>query len=391
MHGSTFVFFIFLIFTGTALLATLALYTRQSLLVSYIALGMLVGPYGFKLIQHTNLAKQIGDVGIIFLLFLLGLDLTPQDLFSSLRKTTIITLISAIIFASVGFLVAYLFGFKILECFLIGAAMIFSSTVIGLKLLPTTVLHHQHVGELMVSVLLLQDIIAILLMVVVHGASLTGSRAMDIGLTIITLPGLLLFAFTVQRYVIAKLFKRFGRIKEYIFLLAIGWCLGMAELSTLIGLSAEIGAFIAGVSIAEGPIAAYIAESLKPLRDFCLVVFFFTIGASIDLQSFTQVWLPTIILSGILLLLKPFVFNKLFSWTGETKVIAQEVGVRLGQNSEFSLLLGYLAVTAVPSLLSKNANLLIQASTILTFIISTYWVVLAYPTPVAFIDQLRRD
>jgi Kef-type K+ transport system membrane component KefB len=87
MHGTQFIYFIFLIFTGAAVLATLALFTRQSLLVAYILLGILLGPFGLKLLPDIALARQIGDVGIIFLLFLLGLDLNPTELYQKFQNT----------------------------------------------------------------------------------------------------------------------------------------------------------------------------------------------------------------------------------------------------------------------------------------------------------------
>lgn len=391
MQDHAFVFTIFLIFTSAAVLATLALYTRQSLLVAYMLLGVLLGPSGFKVIPQLSLVRGIGDIGIIFLLFLLGLDLSPKELLHTLLKTTEVTLISALIFGIIGYLIAYLFAFTPIECLLIGSALMFSSTIIGLKLLPTTVLHHQPVGEVMISVLLLQDLIAIVLLILVHGASMTGSKLIDMALATITLPALFTAALLFQHFVIAKLFARFDRIKEYIFLVALGWCLGLAEIARSLGLSAEIGAFLAGVSIAEGPIALYIADSLKPLRDFCLVMFFFAVGASFQLQYLSQIWLPAILLAAVALLIKPLVFKHLFTWLGQARSVAGEAAVRLGQTSEFSLLLAYLAAGASPALISPKANYLIQAATLLTFMVSSYWVVLRYPTPMAFSDRLRRD
>jgi Kef-type K+ transport system membrane component KefB len=391
MPDHSFVFTIFVIFTSAALLATLVLYTRQSLLVAYILLGILLGPSVFKLVPNLQLAHDIGDVGVIFLLFLLGLDLSPKELLHTLRKTTLVTLISSLAFWLMGFAVSFWFGFNIMECALIGAALIFSSTIIGLKLLPTTVLHHQQTGEIMISVLLLQDIIALALLIFVHGASITGSKLIDLALTVVTLPTLIALAFFVQHFVIAKLFKRFDRNKEYIFLLALGWCLGLAALADAMGLSAEIGAFLAGISIAEGPIAAHIADSLKPLRDFCLVMFFFAVGASFDLHYFPQVVLPAILLAVIVLLVKPWMFSTLFRWLKVPAQVAKEAGVRLGQTSEFSLLIAYLAVESTPILIGERANYLIQALTLITFVVSSYWVVLRYPTPMASSDKLRKD
>lgn len=392
MHGdNNIVFSIFLIFTSAAILATVVLYTRQSLLVAYMLLGMTLGPSGLKWVSQLKFAQQIGDIGIIFLLFLLGLDLTPRELAHTLRKTTLVTVFSTVLFAAIGFVAGYLLGFTIIESLLIATAMVFSSTIIALKLLPTTMLHHKPIGETMISVLLMQDFLAIGILLLIHGASMTGSRMVDVSLTMITLPALLGVAFFMQHYVISKLFIRFDQIKEYIFLLAIGWCLGLAELARVMNLSAEIGAFIAGISIAEGPIAAYIAESLKPLRDFCLVLFFFAIGASFNLKFLPEVIVPALVLAVIVLVLKPIVFKYLLQWAGEKKRIATEVGYRLGQNSEFSLLIAYLASSSMPLLISDKANYLIQATTLLTFIGSCYYVALRYPTPVAFNERMRRD
>lgn len=387
----SFVFSIFVIFTGAAVLATIALYTHQSLLVAYILLGLILGPSGLKLVPNLGLARDIGDIGILFLLFLVGLDLTPQEFYRSLRKTALVTLVFSALFTTIGFAVGYLFSFTLLESLLIGASLIFSSTIIGLKLLPTLALHNKPIGETMISVLLLQDLLAIVMLLFVHGAHLTGSKLADLSLTLITFPLLLGFTFVVQRYFISKLFVRFDRVKEYLFLVALGWCLGLAELSRALGLSAEIGAFLAGVSIAEGPIAVFIADSLKPLRDFCLIMFFFAIGASFDLHYLPEVFIPALLLAGLVLLIKPWLFQVLLQWSGEKKYIAREAGVRLGQASEFSLLMAYLAAEATPALIGGKANYLIQAVTILTFVGSSYWVVLRYPTPLALNEKMRVD
>jgi Kef-type K+ transport system membrane component KefB len=391
MHTQSFIFSIFIIFAGASILATLALYTRQSLLVAYLALGIILGPNGFKLVPNLDLARNIGDIGILFLLFLVGLDLTPNEFYQSLRKTAGVTLVFSVLFTVLGFGVGYLFGFTILESLLIGISLIFSSTIIGFKLLPSMTLHSKPIGETMISVLLLQDLLAIFMLLVVHGAKLTQSRILDFGLAMVLLPLLLGVAFYTQRHVISKLFARFDRVKEYLFLLALGWCLGFAELSHALGLSGEIGAFLAGVSIAEGPVAVFIADNLRPLRDFCLIMFFFAIGASFNLQYFFPVLIPALILAALVLLIKPWLFKVLLYLSGETKRIAKEVGVRLGQASEFSLLIAYLASESHQPLISNKANYLIQAATIITFIASSYWVVLRYPTPLAFTDKMRVD
>lgn len=392
MHTDNIVYSIFLIFTGTAALSTLVLYTRQSLLVAYILLGMLLGPWGLKFVNDTQLITHIGEVGIIFLLFLLGLHLDPQDLWNMLRKVTLVAVISSVLFAAMGYGIGRLFGYTVTESIIIGAAMMFSSTIIGLKLLPTTILHHQHTGEVMIGILLMQDLVAILVLLLLHaattGVGFTWAHSITVSLA---LPGLCIFAFIVERYVLTKLLTRFDRVQEYIFLLAIGWCLGMAHLAQIIGLSEDIGAFIAGVSIAAGPIALYIAENLKPLRDFFLVLFFFSIGATFNFSYLSVVFIPAVILAFLALVAKPLLYQFLLRYTGERNRVAKEVGIRLGQSSEFSLLVAHMAATAAFPLISNTTNNLIQAMTIITFIVSSYVVVLLYPTPLALTERLRRD
>lgn len=379
---------IFLIFAGTALLSTIALMTRQSLLVAYIVLGALVGPWGLKLVSNTDVIKQAGDIGIIFLLFLLGLDLQPQNLFHSLRKMSLITFGSSALFLIMGFIPSYLLHYSFQESMVIGAAMMFSSTIIGIKLLPTTILHHQHTGELVISILLLQDIIAIATILIFEIVA-DRSGSLNIALVISAFPILFLIAYVFQRYILTPLLMRFDRIHEYIFILSIGWCLCMAELSHILGLSEEIGAFIAGIALASNPISSYIAESLKPLRDFFLVIFFFTIGAGFDFDYFPDVFLYACIFASLVLLLKPVIFSWLLHRSGEIKTVSWEIGIRLGQMSEFSLLLIYMALQR--NFIPPLTTYMTDAAVILTFIVSCYWTVMRYPTPIAMVEGLRKD
>ncbi|KTC89055.1 cation:proton antiporter [Fluoribacter dumoffii] len=390
MHDGSVFYTIFLIFAGAAFLSTLVLYTKQSLLVAYILLGAMFGPWGLGLVSDVTIVKQIGDVGIVFLLFLLGLHLQPQNLVHMLKKVTWIALISSALFAVTAYWIGRAFGLTVTESWILGGSMMFSSTIIGLKLLPTTILHHQHTGEVMISVLLMQDVIAIIVLILINGAQQTGGFSIDdLILVGIDLPALCLFAFAIEKHVLIRLLARFDRTQEYVFLLSIGWCLGLSVLAQKIGLSEDIGAFIAGVALAASPISLFIAESLKPLRDFFLVMFFFSIGATFNFGLSYQVIVPALILSALVLVFKPVLFYILLGKSGEKKQVAKEVGIRLGQASEFSLLVASIALTT--NLISDKASNLIQATTILTFIVSSYFVVLKYPTPIAFSDKMRKD
>lgn len=386
MEPDSLLFSFFLIFSGAALLSTLALFFKQPLLVAYIFIGIILGPYGLGYISDPALLNDIAKFGIIFLLFLLGLDMQPKKLFSTLKKTLLVTLASSTVFIVLGYSTGLLFAFSQVESLVIGFSMIFSSTIIGIKLLPTTVLHQRHMGELMVGILLLQDFIAIFLLVFLNSGNLEQSTALRV---LLAFPLLLAIAYFSTRYILIKLIAKYDHFKEYIFLLAIGWCLGLAALASEMGLSAEIGAFIAGVSLATSPIARYIAQSLKPLRDFFLILFFFSLGAQFNILLLSEIIAPALLLAILALSLKPVVFHYLLRRFSERNRLAWDAGLRLGQISEFSLLIAIVATQS--GLIGEVASLVIQAAAIITFVISSYIVVLFCPTPIAINPKLRRD
>lgn len=381
--------YFFFVFTGAALMACFAMYTRQPLLVAYIVLGAILGPYGFGLVEDIELLTQAAEIGIIFLLFLLGLDMQPKHLGAVLSKAVFITLISSLLFALLGFGFGWALGFSMTENLVIGAALMFSSTIISIKLLPTTVLHHRHAGELMIGLLLLQDFLAIFILLLLMSGESGSISWMIMGQAVIALPALGLIAYLLTRYVLLPVIAKFDRVQEFIFLIALGWCLGIAELAKVMGLSLEIGAFIAGISLATSPISQYIALSLRPLRDFFLIVFFFSIGAGFNLGLLNEIAVPAILLALAIVGLKPLVFSFLARRRSETSELSWDIGFRLGQISEFSLLIVFLAYES--QMIGERASMLVQAAAILTFVISSYIVIFNFPNPIAISDRLRRD
>ena len=377
------------IFLGAAILSSVALYARQPIIIAYIALGIALGPFGLGVVSDMALVSGAGHVGIILLLFLLGLDMKPMALWNSLRQSTLVAVLSAIIFAGTGYGLSLLFGFSGMDALLIGAALVFSSTIIGIKLLPTTVLHHRHLGELMIALLLFQDLLAIIVLVLMESAGAGELTWTNLLKPLLMLPVLGLVSWLSVKTLLLTLIKRFDRYHEYIFLLSIGWCLGMAELAIWMGLSAEIGAFIAGISIASSPIAQYIAISLKPLRDFFLVVFFFSVGSGLDMQLLPEIALPALVIATVLLALKPAIFHVLVRGVFDEPKLAWNLGLRLGQCSEFALLIAFLGLSK--GILSAPAATLIQATTVVTLLVSSYLVVLTLPNPIAIRERLRRD
>ena len=374
------------IYAGAALVATVALFSRQSVIVAYILLGVLFGPYGLKIIQNPEISSEIGHVGMIFLLFLAGLHLDPKNLLYTLSKAVSVTLATSSIFSVLCFLILYYgFGFSMQDSSIVGAAMMFSSTLIGLKLLPNDLLHGEPIGEVIISILLIQDLLAIIAMVVLNSLGKEDIGHDQLIMLVLAIPFLLAYGFILERYFISKLFNVFESVREYLFILSVGWCLSLSELASVLNLSREVGAFIAGVTIASGSVSTYLAECLSPLRDFFLVLFFFSMGASLNLSLLYNVLLPTMALVVVMVVIKPMMYWLFLDRTMEDDPIGWEVGVRLGQASEFSILVGQIAYYA--KLISAEASVLITAVVIASFVISTYWVSLSFVTPMARIKR----
>ena len=376
------------IFAGAALFATLFLYLKQPIILAYIVLGIFIGPKGLELINDAEQIEQLSHIGIILLLFLLGLNFQPAKLVGLLGRVGIVTLATCFIFMLLSLVTALALGYPIIDSLIIGVALMFSSTIVSLKLIPTTQLHHHHVGEVMISVLLLQDVIAIVIILLVTEGGMD-NIAVSVALLFLKLIVLCLLSFVIVRLVLTKLFIKFDVIKEHTFILALGWGLFVAGSAKLLGLSFEMGAFIAGVSLATVPNALVIAEEFKPLRDFFLILFFFSIGAKFDLVISQQLIIPGLIITALLMVAKPVIFNRAFKAIGEKPDNSAELGIRLGQASEFSLLIAFSAMAS--GLIEERSSYLIQLIVVLTFVASTYWVVNAYPTPISYKHGQRKD
>jgi Kef-type K+ transport system membrane component KefB len=386
--GHNIILQIILIFAGASILATLFLYLKQPIILAYIALGMIVGSSGLRLLEDPANIGQISQLGIILLVFLLGLNLHLQKLYKLLRQTALVATATSAVFAALAMLVALAFRFPPLDSLVVGLALMFSSTVICIKLVPTTTLHQKHMGEVIISILLLQDIAAIVLMLFLYGGGGAG----------ILVDGLLLVAKTlaigvvavlVVRFGLLRVFKRFDVIQDYLFLVSLGWCLLVAGAAHASGISYEIGAFIAGISLGSSPIALFLAEGLKPVREFFMILFFFAIGARFDVLVAREILVPGLVLAAVMLAAKPLVFERAFRMSGEPARAARELGIRLGQASEFSLLVAYGGFAA--GRIEARSSYLIQLVTIVTFVVSTYIVVYGLPTPIALSAKMRQD
>ncbi|HEY5652851.1 MAG TPA: cation:proton antiporter [Pontiella sp.] len=389
MNVESIIFELSVIIVGAALLGTLFLFLRQPIVIAYLAVGFALGPNGLGLVRNVAHIEEFANVGVILLLFLIGLNLQPLKLVGLFRETALLTFGSALFFGAI----AFLFALVVLQCpfrssMLFGTAMMFSSTVVSLKLVPTTTLHHKRTGEIMTSVLLLQDVLAILVILLISGES-TGNMLNTFGLLAAKFILLGVLAFSGVRYVMLPLLRKYDVIQEYTFVATLGWCLFWAEAADLLGLSHEIGAFLAGISIASCPISLIIAEHLKPLREFFLILFFFAIGAELDFQIAPRLLIAAGLFGIFLIIMKAAIFRYSFQRSGEGEKLASELAVRLSQCSEFSLLVAFAGVSG--GILTRETAMVIQITTIVTFVLSTYWTSVKYPTPISVSTSLRKD
>ena len=373
---------------GGALFAWVACRFHQPILVGYFLCGVFLGPWGLGFVRHTELLGPISHIGITLLLFLAGLVLHPEHLVKYFRRASVVTVGGCLITCPMVFGVMFAFGFNSSESLIASLALMFSSTVLAVKLLPTTTLHQRRMGRICIAILIAQDIFAVVLIMMV-GLSSQSNLWKFIFVLHAKALFLIVLAVLVEMYVLRKMMRSADRFHEVLIMLCLGWCLGMAALADTLGLSYEIGAFVAGVVMARGKIAFVFSEQLKPLRDFFLMFFFFVLGAEFDLFLAQAIWFPAVLLCALLVITRPVYLRWLLRLQGEEHPFSREVGFRLGQASEFALIVALVALDS--GRISERVSQLIQLATVLTMITSSYVVVLKYPTPLGLKPELKED
>lgn len=363
----------------SSLLAWLACRARQPIILAYFLCGLLVGPVGAGLVPRVEALEDISRVGVILLLFLAGLVLHPDRLHKFFRTAMLVT--TACCFFTWVLTLAFLLvlGYDIMDSSIAALALMFSSTILVVKLLPTTTLHQKHMGSICIAVLIAQDLIAVIVLMFV--GTTTPANLMQFLLFLpLTMVGLVAVAIVGEQFVLRKMMRLSDHYNEVLMMLCLGWCVGIAMLAEAFHVPYEVGAFVAGVAMARGKISLVLSEQLKPLRDFFLMFFFFVMGATFELEGLHATWLPGVALAILILVLRPLWLRCLFLLAGEERAFATETSLRLGQASEFALI---IAVAAHASgNLSAQAAQLVQLTTILTILVSSYVVVLKCPTPI---------
>ncbi len=310
---------------------------RQPLIIGYILTGLVVGPAILNIAHSQDTIEVFSSIGISLLLFIIGLGLNPK-IIREVGKVTLITGSLQILFVTlIGFAAGRSFGFGKTESIVIGLALSFSSTIIILKLLSDRKEQNRLYGKITIGILLVQDIVAAFALIMATARS-EGAFSITQFITLAA-KGVLIAVplYLIATYALPRMNKLVAGSQEFLFLFAIGWGFGIAALFNYFGFSLEVGALIAGVALANLPYAQEIASRLRPLRDFFVVIFFIALGTQLSFNNFGAVWLPVVVFSIIVILLKPLIVMTIMGILGYTRNTSFKTSGALAQISEFSL------------------------------------------------------
>ena len=326
-------------------ISTIIRLLKQPLIIGYIVSGIVVGPLFLNLIKNVQTISVFSEMGIAFLLFIVGLHLSPKVI-KEVGKVALITGLGQIIFTSViGFLIIYLLGFNVITAIYIAIALTFSSTIIIMKLLSDKDALEKLYGKISIGFLLVQDLVAIVILIVISSI-MNSSNSPNNFLFMLVLKGVLLMIvlIPVSYYCLPRLSDFFAKSQEYLFLFAISWGFGISILFAYLGFSIEVGALIAGIMLSMSPYTHEISSKLKPLRDFFIISFFIILGSQMVFQNIGNLIIPIIILSCFILIGNPLIVMILMGVMGYSKKTSFMAGLTVAQISEFSLILIALGV-----------------------------------------------
>ena len=347
---------------------------KQPMIIGYILSGIFAGPLFLNILPEGETILTFAEMGISFLLFIVGLHLSPKVI-KEVGKISLITGVGQVLFTTtIGYFIIIALGFSKITALYIAIGLSFSSTIIIMKLLSDKEALEKLHGKISIGFLLVQDLIAIAVILIVSSLS-SGNISTIITNTL--LKGIILFVVLIPLavYVLPKLSSFFAKSKEFLFIFAISWGLGLASLFKYIGLSLEAGALIAGVILSMTPYSYEISSRLRSLRDFFIISFFILLGSQIIFVNITNMIWPIIILSLFVLIVNPLVVIILMGIFGYSRYTRFMSGLTVAQISEFSLIIIALGIKL--GHISSEILSLITVIGLLTIAGSTYMIMLS--------------
>ena len=346
---------------------------KQPIIIGYIIAGMLISPF----ILNFGASKEIIDIfsefGIAFLLFIVGLHMNPKIIKEIGTSSLLVGLGQMFGTFIIGFLIPfYLLDFSLIASIYIGLALMFSSTIIVMKLLSDRRQLDSLHGKISIGVLIIQDLVAIATLMFISSMGDGGNMASFAIKGLLAGGGLIIFLFLIGYLVMPRFTKNVAKSQELLFLFSICWCFIIAALFSYLGFSIEIGALVAGVVLSISQYSTEISSKIRPLRDFFLIIFFIILGLNIPINGISSMLVNAIILSLVVLIFKPLIIMSLMAIFGYTKRSNFLTGITLAQISEFSLIVLALGVS-----LGHISEEILHTTTltlVITIILSTYMI-----------------
>jgi len=332
-----------------AILVAVGRAVRMPAIVVYLLCGILLGP----VLGWVELGEGMGlvsETGIALLLFLVGLELSVSKVRDVGKVALLGGFLQVAVTAALGFGLSLGLGFGLMEAMFLAMALTFSSTVVVVKLLTEKGEIESLYGRIAVGVLLVQDLVVIVLLTFLAGMS-GGNAELDAGAVGFGLlkafggmAALVAVALVAAKYLLPRPFRWAARSPEILLIWALSWCFLMVLGAHAFGLSHEVGAFLAGMSLAQLPYNENLRMRVHPLMNFFIAVFFVTLGVRIDFDGALGQLGATVALAAFVLIGKPLVFLGIIGGMGYGRKTAFLTGLTLAQTSEFSFILAGLAM-----------------------------------------------
>lgn len=357
-----------------ALISIVMKLIKQPLIIGYIITGLVVGPTLLNIVQEADTIELFSKIGIALLLLVIGLGLNPKVI-KEVGKVSTLTGVGQVIFTTaIGFILVRLLGYGSTEAIYVAIALTFSSTIIVLKLLSDKKEQNRLYGKISIGFLLVQDLIAMIALMLAATVGANDSTSL------FSVFKVLFYGFGIGALVIAAsafllpyINKVIASSQELLFLFAISWGLGIATLFSKAGLSLEVGALIAGVSLAAMPYAQEVSARLRPLRDFFIIMFFIVLGMQLSIENSFSVLPQAIILSIFILIGNPLIVMIIMGVMGFTKQTGFKAGLTVAQISEFSLV--FIILGYNNQQVSETTVSLVTLVGIITIALSSYMII----------------
>ena len=360
-------------------LGSLALWLRQPLIIAFIVVGVLIGPAALDLVDANEQVELLAELGIALLLFVVGLKLDPHEIATVGSAAIIAGLGGIFMTGAIGYAIAMFLKIDLIASFYIAVALTFSSTIVVIKLLSDKKEIDALHSRIAVGILIVQDIMVVLVTIAL--SALSGSSQYDsIGQAVLMLTikasAFLLVLWLMNCYFLPRILHSLARSTELLLLFAITWAIALAALAHGLGLSKEVGAIAAGISLASTSYRVTISSRLVSLRDFLLLFFFVDLGIHIDVAHIANEIVPALIFSAFVAIGKPIILMAFLGIMGYRKYTSALASFSLSQISEFSLILATLGVS-LGHISTETMGLITLIGTI-TMGLSTYAIIYSH-------------